>query len=69
MTFLINVAVTLHLMVNYRTSVIPRYDLFFRSISLVNICLLTYIVIIGIQQILGTGWNPDSHGRALPLKD
>ena len=68
-TFLINVAVTLHLMVNYRTSVIPRYDLFFRSISLVNICLLTYIVIIGIQQILGTGWNPDSHGRALPLKD
>ena len=65
LTFLINAAMMLHLMVNHDNHGIPGDDLLFRGISLVNICLLAYIIKIGVRRIAGAAApayeGPDSH--------
>lgn len=48
-TFLVNVAMVLHLAVNIGTSALPRHDLLLKLISFANICLLVYTVKTGID--------------------
>jgi Gpi18-like mannosyltransferase len=48
-TFLVNVAMVLHFILNLSKNGIPNQNLLLKFISLANVCLLIFIIITGIQ--------------------